>query len=109
MQARTVRHPCPRLQVLGRLPALRNLSLRGCPVAELPGYREALLALVPRLEILDNQRVVERPKSLSKKEEKTKEAAVAAAASAEERPREAKRKGAAAGGGEGGGGGGAER
>lgn len=55
-------------QVLRQLPALRNLSLRGCPLAEQPGYREAILALAPGLEILDNQRVKERPAKGAKRQ-----------------------------------------
>jgi hypothetical protein len=48
--------------VLGELPQLRSLSLKGTPLAALPEYRERIAALVPRLEILDNQRIIERPR-----------------------------------------------
>ena len=58
-------------QVLSQLPQLRSLSLKGCPVAALPGYKEQVLSLVPRLEILDSVRIQERPR---------KQAASAAAA-----------------------------
>ena len=57
----------PLLQVLAKLPSLRSLSLRGCPLAEQPDYRQAVLALAPHLEILDNQRVVERAAKLQKR------------------------------------------
>ena len=45
------------LRVLSALPVLRQLSLKGCPVAQLPGYKERVLQLAPRLRVLDNQRV----------------------------------------------------
>lgn len=38
------------VQVLAALPALRQLSLKGCPVSELPGYRETILKWLPRLQ-----------------------------------------------------------
>lgn len=63
----------PSCQVLAELPQLRNVSFKGCPLAALPNYRERVAALMPRLEILDNQRVAERPR---------KQAALAAAAAA---------------------------
>lgn len=49
-------------QVLAELPQLRSLSLKGTPLATLPDYRERIAALLPRLEILDNQRIRERPR-----------------------------------------------
>ena len=45
------------VQVLSQLPLLRSLSLKGCPVAALPGYPAQILAMLPRLKILDNQRL----------------------------------------------------
>ncbi|KAH7617436.1 putative Malignant fibrous histiocytoma-amplified sequence 1 [Nannochloris sp. 'desiccata'] len=45
------------LEVLKKLPLLRQLTLKGCPVADLPGYQEKILKLVPRLQILDNKRL----------------------------------------------------
>lgn len=63
----------PLLQVLSRLPQLRSVSLKGCPLASAPGYREGISALLPRLEILDTQRIAERPR---------KQLAAAAAAAA---------------------------
>ncbi|EFN57386.1 hypothetical protein CHLNCDRAFT_50903 [Chlorella variabilis] len=61
------------IQVLSRLPQLRSVSLKGCPLASAPGYREGISALLPRLEILDTQRIAERPR---------KQLAAAAAAAA---------------------------
>ena len=54
--------PAAASQVLSRLPQLRSVSFKGCPIAGLPDYREKLQALVPRLEILDNARIAERPR-----------------------------------------------
>jgi hypothetical protein len=45
------------LRVLARLPRLRNLNLRGNPVAALKSYREIVLRLVPQLRVLDGKRV----------------------------------------------------
>lgn len=45
------------LEVLKQLPLLRQLTLKGCPVSELPGYQERIVKLVPRLQILDNKRL----------------------------------------------------
>ncbi|GAB4823955.1 hypothetical protein N2152v2_011001 [Parachlorella kessleri] len=59
------------IQVLAKLPSLRSLSLRGCPLAEQPGYRDAVLALTPHLEILDNQRVVGKPAKPHKRKTET--------------------------------------
>ena len=63
-------------QVLAELPLLRQVSFKGCPLASLPNYRERMAALVPRLEVLDNQRIVNRSR-------KHAAAAAAAAAAAE--------------------------
>lgn len=43
--------------MLSQLPLLRQLTLKGCPVAELPGYQEKILQLAPQLQILDNKRL----------------------------------------------------
>ena len=45
------------LSVLSQLPLLRQLTLKGCPVADLPNYLEKILQLVPHLQILDNKRI----------------------------------------------------
>ena len=47
---------------LGDLRALRRLeqlSLRGCPIASEPGYEEKIIAMCPRLKILDGRKVGE--------------------------------------------------
>jgi len=46
------------ISVLKTLPCLRQLNLKGCPVAELPEYAEKVLEIAPRLEVLDSRRVV---------------------------------------------------
>lgn len=40
------------LQPLAGLPALRQLSLKGCPVAALENYRSHVQGLLPRLQVL---------------------------------------------------------
>lgn len=67
-----------RAQVLSQLPQLRSVSLKGCPLAASPDYRQRMAELLPRLEILDNQRIAERPR----KQQQLNAAAAAAAAHA---------------------------
>ena len=44
--------------VIAQLPLLRQLTLKGCPVAELPGYHEKIVELTSgRVKILDNKRI----------------------------------------------------
>jgi len=57
------------LGILKKLPLLRQVTLKGCPVAELPGYQEKILKLVPRLQILDNKRLDGDKKRKKDKEE----------------------------------------
>jgi hypothetical protein len=64
--------------VLSQLPQLRSVSLKGCPLAATPDYRQRMAELLPRLEILDNQRIAERPR----KQQQLNAAAAAAAAHA---------------------------
>lgn len=45
------------IAVLRQLPGLRQLNLRGCPVAGLPQYEETVLQMVPRLEVLDSRKL----------------------------------------------------
>ncbi|KAL6775705.1 hypothetical protein ACKKBG_A18220 [Auxenochlorella protothecoides x Auxenochlorella symbiontica] len=45
------------LQPLAGLPDLRQLSLKGCPVAALEKYRSHVQGLLPRLQVLDGQRL----------------------------------------------------
>ncbi|KAL4859788.1 Leucine-rich repeat and guanylate kinase domain-containing protein [Chlorella vulgaris] len=66
------------IQVLSQLPQLRSVSLKGCPLAATPDYRQRMAELLPRLEILDNQRIAERPR----KQQQLDAAAAAAAAHA---------------------------
>ena len=49
-------------QVLQQLPLLQQLTLHGCPCAEVEGYQAALLLLLPLVEILDGKRVKGRIK-----------------------------------------------
>ena len=52
------RHKCaPVMQVLAQLPNLQNLTLKGCPLTEQPGYPEIVKELLPRLQILDSHRL----------------------------------------------------
>jgi Leucine-rich repeat (LRR) protein len=44
------------VEVLGDMPGLAQLSLRGAPLAARPGYREKVLALAPGLATLDGRR-----------------------------------------------------
>jgi hypothetical protein len=44
------------VEVLGEMPGLAQLSLRGAPLAARPGYREKVLALAPGLATLDGRR-----------------------------------------------------
>ena len=44
-------------QVLAKLPWLRSLNMRGCPLASSPGYPGCVLRLLPSLEVLDSKRV----------------------------------------------------
>lgn len=39
------------ISVLSSMPALRQLSLKGCPVSNLPEYRETILKWLPRLQV----------------------------------------------------------
>lgn len=48
--------------MLRQLTSLRQISLKGSPLSEQPGYRERMVQLVPQLEVLDNQRIAERPR-----------------------------------------------
>ena len=45
------------LDALSRMPALRSLSLAGNPLALVPGYKAAILSVLPELQILDGERV----------------------------------------------------
>lgn len=45
------------MQVLAQLPRLQNLTLKGCPLAEQPGYPENVRELLPQLQILDSHRL----------------------------------------------------
>lgn len=45
------------LAVLGELPSLRQLNLKGCPAAALPGYSQHILQLAPHLEVLDGRKL----------------------------------------------------
>ncbi len=45
------------MQALAQLPNLQNLTLKGCPLAEQPGYPESIRELLPQLQILDSHRI----------------------------------------------------
>lgn len=49
------------LEALAALPALRRLDLSANPVASMPEYRETVLRLLPKLEMLDGRCVRGRP------------------------------------------------
>ena len=48
---------CILKQVLAKLPWLRSLNLRGCPLASSQDYPGCVLRLLPSLEVLDSKRV----------------------------------------------------
>ena len=54
------------IDVLANLPDLRQLSLKGCPIASKENYKEKIGQLCPDLEILDNRRLIEKKRNKSK-------------------------------------------
>jgi len=44
-------------QVLSQLPSLHQLNLRGCPIADEPGYQQQLLQQLPMLDVLDSKKI----------------------------------------------------
>lgn len=43
--------------VLAKLPSLRQLTLKGCPLADAEGYHQHILELAPRLDIMDGRKL----------------------------------------------------
>ena len=56
------------LAPLHHLPLLSHLSLRLCPVSRLPDYRLLVLHMLPRLRVLDWQKVKEKERKASKEQ-----------------------------------------